>query len=263
MQESAGQHRRQGASQSIVETSIETVVKFGSNVNATARIHCEEDWLATLQPRGACAVAPQKKAANQETYDRRHNIVVDGGWNGEPRDGGEGRPEPAQGMFLPQDVMRLGDRPDHSDQEVQPISLVPGRHGTINFQAINGLSLLALRGGGRGEQADPRDALVPRILGGGVRAWLESDDECAEWEEAEVQRRVTERGLSAPAAGPHLPPPFITGEAEGRKVVICSGCQCSVHLERGEWFQCSCKRALCKQCIRAGCPCGADPTPPQ
>ncbi len=108
---------------------------------------------------------------------------------------------------------------------------------------------------------DQRQARRP-VLGGGVSAWLDSDDEHTAWEASELQRRRTEADLTRPCnARAPLPPPFITGSLNGRDIVVCAQCQTDIDHHRDTWCRCDCGRALCKSCYNAGCLCGTAPQP--
>ncbi len=94
------------------------------------------------------------------------------------------------------------------------------------------------------------------VLGGGVAAWLDSDDEHAAWEQSELQRRASETCLLTSSHDAHRPAPFITGSMNGRPTVICSGCAVDVDRGHGSWMRCSCGRVLCFKCQSQGCRCG-------
>jgi hypothetical protein len=114
-------------------------------------------------------------------------------------------------------------------------------------------SILRLRGGGRlGESVRPAPT-----FGAGIAAWLDSDDEQAEWEAAEIERRRTESALNnAHQRRQWLPPPVIFGTSGERDIVVCTMCCKDVDKADGAWVQCQCHRVLCLPCSLFPCQCG-------
>ncbi len=142
--------------------------------------------------------------------------------------------------------------------------------GPVTFFGTRGL--LDLRGGGPAEtasddtehgapQADiPPRAPGPPTLGGGVLAWLNDDEDHAQWEAAELQRRVTELTI---LAGPPRPTRVIFGERNGLEVVVCSRCCADVEKRTNNWARCPCGGLCCIRCAAMHCVrCGGDNTVP-
>ncbi len=138
--------------------------------------------------------------------------------------------------------------------------------GRVTFFATRGL--LDLRGGGLVgtaggdmERGVAQAAILPRApgspaLGGGVLAWLNDDEDHAQWEAAELQRRVTEVAI---LAGPPRMTRVIVGERNGLEVIVCSRCCADVEKRTNNWARCACGGLCCIRCAAMHCVrCGGD-----